>query len=262
MAAKLPEYVAYVSNKFGTKPKVLRSDNGTEYTGKDTQAVLKRAGIEFQTSVPYNLEQNGLAERKNRTLCESGRSMLFDANLPTKYWGEAVMTACYIQNRLPTTAVNKTPYELWNDAKPNLTHIRVLGSKAYAHIPAEKRRKWDSHSVEGVLVGYSETWKGYRILNPSTSRVTVCRTVVFDECFVTSQKFISVSGTVQLDTDTAGEHCTCSQQSSTQTSLNHSLQMIDDQLDVDVDTDVDVSSVIEQVPVQKESTDCERPARR
>jgi transposase InsO family protein len=88
-------------------PKVLRSDNGTEYTGQATQAILKRNGIVFQTTVPWNPEQNGVSERKNRTLCESARSMLFDAELSTKYWGEAVMTACYIQNRLLTKAAMK-----------------------------------------------------------------------------------------------------------------------------------------------------------
>lgn len=135
---------------------MLRSDNGTEYTGQATQAILKKEGIVFQTTVPYNPEQNGVAERKNRTLCESARSMLFDANLPTKFWGEAVVTACYLQNRLPTRATNKTSYELWNGVKPNLEHIRVFGSKAYAHIPKEKRTKWDAHTVEGILVGSRE----------------------------------------------------------------------------------------------------------
>jgi len=88
---------------------VLRNDNGTEYTGKDTQAVLKKAEIQFQTTVPYTPEQNGVAEQKNRTLCESARSMLFEANIPKKYWGEAIMTAG--QNSLPSKAVNKTPYD-------------------------------------------------------------------------------------------------------------------------------------------------------
>lgn len=98
--------------------------------------------------------------------------MLFDAGLATKYWGEVIMTACYVQNRVPTRATDKTPYELWNGEKPDLQHIRVFGSKAYAYVPKEKRTKWDSHSTEGVLVGYSETSTGYRILNPSTAKVT------------------------------------------------------------------------------------------
>jgi len=123
--AKLQEYIAYVSNKFGKMPKVLRSDNGTEYTGRNTQAILKKAGIEFQTTVPFSPQQNGIAEIKNRYLCESARSMLFDAGLATKYWGEAIMTACYVQNRLPTRATDKTPYEVWNGEKPDLQHISL-----------------------------------------------------------------------------------------------------------------------------------------
>jgi len=193
VSVKLQEYIAYVSNKFGRMPKALRSDNGTEYTGQNTQAVLKKAGIEFQTTIPYCPEQNGIAERKNRTLCESGRSMLFDARLGTKYWGEAIMTACYVQNRLPTRATDKTPYELWNREKPNLQHIKVFGSKAYAYVPKEKRTKWDSHSTEGVLVGYSETSNGYRILNPTTGKVTICRDVKFDEGTAVTDNFIVVS---------------------------------------------------------------------
>jgi len=90
---------------------IYTSLSGTEYTSKDTQAALKKAGIQFQTTVPYTPEQNGVAERKNRTLCESARSMLFDANLPKKYWGEAIMTAAYLHNRLPTKLPMKSGME-------------------------------------------------------------------------------------------------------------------------------------------------------
>ena len=131
VADKIEEYVAYVTNKFNKKPKILRSDNVGEYVGEKTQRILKKEGIEFQTTVPYSPQQNGVAERRNRSLCESARCMLFDANQPTKYWGEAVTTACYLQNRLPTKAVNVTPYELRNGKKPDLQHIRVFRSKAY-----------------------------------------------------------------------------------------------------------------------------------
>jgi len=183
VSAKLEEYINQVRNKFGRTLKALRCDNGTEYTCQSTQAILKKEGIEFQTVVPYNPEQNGVSDRKNHSLCESGRCMLFDANLPMTYWGEAVLTACYVQNRSPTkgTETHKTPYELWNGSKPDLSHLRVFGSKAYVHIPKEKRIKWDTHAEEGVLVSYSETSKGYRILQQGTNSVTISRSVVFDE---------------------------------------------------------------------------------
>lgn len=127
VSEKLQEYINYVRNKFGRTLKVLRLDNGTEYTSQSTQAIMKKEGIQFQTTVPYSPEQNAVAERKNRTLCESARNMLFDAGLPTKYWGEAISTACYIQNRLPTRAAEKTPFELWNGIKPDIGHVQVFG---------------------------------------------------------------------------------------------------------------------------------------
>ena len=245
---KLQEYIAYVSNKFGRKPKVLRSDNGSEYTGSETQAILKKSGIQFQTTVPYTPEQNGIAERKNRTLCESGRSMLFDSGLPTKYWGEAIMTACYVQNRLPTRAVDKTPYELWNDEKPDVKHIRVFGSKAYAHVPAEKRTKWDSHSFEGVLVGYSETSKGYRILNLNTGKVTISRTVVFDEGTVTTQKFIDVTGLVQSDSaKIKHEHEAAQQFENQKDSILNLQEVVKPDKHSNTEADSDESSVNEPV---------------
>ena len=245
VSEKLQEYIAAVHNKFGRKPKVLRSDNGTEYTGQATQAVLKKAGIEFQTTVPYSPEQNGIAERKNRTLCESGRSMLFDADLATKYWGEAIVTACYLQNRLPTRATDKTPYEMWNGEKPDLQHIRVFGSKAYAHVPKEKRTKWDSHSAEGVLVGYNETSNGYRILNPSTGKVTICRSVVFDENFASSQKFIVVSGIGIQKASSDDERHEC---------LKQDVTLKDKDVEIEVDSEESIT--------QTQVNDDEKPVRR
>jgi len=102
VSVKLQEFINHVRNKFGRTLKALCCDNKIEYTSQSTRTILKKEGIEFQTVVPYNPEQNGVSERKNRSLCESGPSMLFDANLPTTYWGEAILTACYVHNRLHT----------------------------------------------------------------------------------------------------------------------------------------------------------------
>ena len=101
---KCREFVAEVSNKFQRKPKILRSDNGGEYTGNELTSYMKQEGIQIQTTVPYSPSQNGVAERKNRTIIEMAKCMLLDAELPQQYWGEAVMTAVYLQNGLPTKA--------------------------------------------------------------------------------------------------------------------------------------------------------------
>lgn len=109
------------------------------------------------------------------------KCMLLDAGLSLQYWGEAVMTAVYLQNRLPTKATNKTPFELWNGEKPDLSHIRIFGCKAFAYVPKEKRTKFDDRATEAVLVGYSERSKGYRLLQTDTNKIIVSRSVTFVE---------------------------------------------------------------------------------
>jgi transposase InsO family protein len=178
---KFREFIAEVSNKFQRKVKTLRSDNGGEYTGNKLINYLKLEGIQLQTSVPYSPSQNGVAERKNRSIVEMAKCMLLDAGLPQQYWGEAVMTAVYLQNRLPTKSTEKTPFELWHDEKPDLSHIRIFGCKAFAFVPKEKRTKFDDHATETVLVGYSEQSKGYRLLQTATNRIIISRSVTFDE---------------------------------------------------------------------------------
>ena len=178
---KLKDYVTKVSNKFHRKPLVLRSDNGGEYTGFQVENTLRELGIEHQKTVPYTPEQNGVAERKNRSLTEMIRCMLTDSGLPEKYWGEAAQTATYLQNRLHSKATTKTPYELWHSRKPSIGHLKVFGSKAFAYIPGEKRSKLQNRAIEGVFVGYADNTKGYRIIDPKTDKVTISSSVTFIE---------------------------------------------------------------------------------
>ena len=107
--------------------------------------------------------------------------MLADAGLGKLYWGEAVMTAAYLQNRLPSRVVSKTPYELWTGRKPRFEHLRVFGCDAYVHVPDAKRSKLDEKSIKLTFVGYSEDHKGYRFLDRATNRVTLSRDARFIE---------------------------------------------------------------------------------
>lgn len=116
----------------------------------------------MQYTNPCCPEQNGVAESKNRYLVEMTRSLLLDAGLENSYW---VMTAIYLQNRLPTLSTGKTPYEFWFGTKPNLDHLRIFESKAYVFIPKGKRKKLDHKAQILIFVGYSEETKGYRFLN-------------------------------------------------------------------------------------------------
>ncbi|KYN16082.1 Copia protein [Trachymyrmex cornetzi] len=99
--------------------------------------------------------------------------MLLDAELDNRFWGEAVLTAAYLQNRMTSRSIDKTPIELFTGEKPDVGHIRVFGSKAYSLISKQRRRKWDDKAEEGVLVGYDGNTKGYRILDLKTSRIWI-----------------------------------------------------------------------------------------
>ena len=116
----LKNFVREMKVIFGGPPKVIRSDNGGEFQNASLERFYKTEGIRQQFTTPYTPQQNGVAERKNRSLVEMAKCMMRDANLPLKFWSEAVKTACYLQNRLPTRSVEKTPFELWRNEKPDL----------------------------------------------------------------------------------------------------------------------------------------------
>ncbi|KAG8482698.1 hypothetical protein CXB51_024274 [Gossypium anomalum] len=176
------KFKAVVETEIGCKIKTIRSDNGTEYTSAQFQALCKDAGIKHQLTNVYTPQQNGVSERKNRSLMVMARCLLFEKNLPKTMWAEAVNTAVYIQNRLPTKALaHKTPFEAWFGFKPSLAHIKVFGCLCYSQVPAVKRDKLSKRAVSGILTGYSLVKKGYKILNPLTNKIQVSRDVVFDE---------------------------------------------------------------------------------
>ena len=103
--------------------------------------------MHHERTVPKTPEQNGVAERLNRTLVEMTRSMLLDSKLPHNFWAEALATAAYIRNRCPTKAVDSmTPYKAWTSLKPTVNHFHVFGCGAFMHIPKDERHKIDSKS--------------------------------------------------------------------------------------------------------------------
>ena len=180
---KFKEFEAEATAACGEKISVLRSDNGGEYTSCEFQDFLKLKGIHHQLSVPYSPQQNGVAERMNRTIVESARCMIKHAGLPNSYWAEAIATAVYIRNRVTTSALKMktTPYERWYERKPDLKHLRVFGCIAYAHIPDEKRQKLDKKAEKLRFVGYSLSSKGYRLYDEVSKQVVIRRDVVFNE---------------------------------------------------------------------------------
>ena len=175
-------FQAYVSNHYNAKLKIFRSDNGGEYTSNAFKQHLALHGILHQTSCPYTPQQNGVAERKNRHLMEVARSMMFQTNVPKRFWSDAVISACYLINRIPTRVLeDQSPFEVLNKVKPSLSHLRVFGSLCYVLIPGDMRNKLEPKSTKAMFVGYSTTQRGYKCFDPQTRRLLVSRDVKFIE---------------------------------------------------------------------------------
>ena len=171
-----------VERQTGKKLKILRSDNGREYVCAEMKKFMRVKGIKHQLTVQYTPEQNGIAERCNRTLCTKARSMLEDAKLERKFWAEAVNTAVHLKNVSPTKAVkDMTPEEAWKGNKVDIGYLRIFGCQAFMHIPDQQRKKWDARSRKLIHVGYCEESKGYRLIDPKDGKLYKARNVVFLE---------------------------------------------------------------------------------
>ncbi|KAK1594665.1 hypothetical protein QYE76_008237 [Lolium multiflorum] len=162
--------------------KAIRTDNGTEFKNYTMQEFVDDEGIKHEFSAPYTPQQNGVVERKNRTIIEMARTMLSEFNSPHNFWGEAISTAVHYSNRLFLRPLhNKTPYELLTGNKPNVMYIRVFGCKCLVKNNKGKLGKFETRTIEGVFVGYAENSHAYRYYNRSTGTIEVSCDVVFLE---------------------------------------------------------------------------------
>lgn len=186
---KFKEYKNYVERRTGKKLKTLKSDNGTEYTSKEFNKYLVDAGIKHEYSVEYTPQQNGTAERKNRTLVEMARCMLIQASLPPCYWAEAVNTANYVRNRCPSKSLcGETPFKMWNKRIPTVKHLRIFGQIVYS-LDKRSKSKFSPRSREQIFIGYCSDAKAYRLYDPETRKVSKSRDVVFTNKFGKNTSF-------------------------------------------------------------------------
>lgn len=176
----LIDFITQVQRQTGATVRRIRSDNGGEYTSAALADFYTANGIKPEFTVPYNPEMNGKAERLNLTLLEKARTMLIDANMPPSLWAEAIATANYLRNRSPTAGSTATPHERLHGTKPDLSHLRVFGCRAYAHVPAAHRTKLEPTAEPGHMIGYAANSAGYKIRLDNGSIITA-RNVVFDE---------------------------------------------------------------------------------
>ena len=157
--------------------KSLRSDNGSEYTSREYESLLRKHRIRHETSAPYSPHQNGTAERCWRTLFEMGRCLLIQANLAKHFWPYAVLAAAYIRNRCYNSNCEQTPYFMLTGRRPNLSNMRVFGSECYAY--KQDKSKLDPRCTKGIFLGYDKSSPAYLVYFPETGKVMKHRVVKF-----------------------------------------------------------------------------------
>ncbi|KAH9682681.1 hypothetical protein KPL71_027445 [Citrus sinensis] len=157
---RFKQWKALVETQSGRKIKRLRTDNGLEFCNKQFDDFCKLNGIARHKTVSYTPQQNGLAERMNRTLMDKVRCLLIHSKLPQTLWAETLMTACYLVNRSLSSALNfKTPVEMWSGRAANYSNLKIFGCPAYAHV---KQGKLEPRALKCVFLGYPEGFKGHQ----------------------------------------------------------------------------------------------------
>nr|GEZ53155.1 zinc finger, CCHC-type [Tanacetum cinerariifolium] len=176
------EYKKSIENELRTTLKMLRTDRGGEFTSNEFTQYCKENGIARQLTAPYSPQQNGVVERRNRTIMSTTRCMMKATNMPQNFWAEAVRHTIYILNSVCTKALeDSTPYEAIKLRKPNLENLRVFGCISYAKVPSQHLTKLDDRSSRMVYLGNEQGSKAYRLFNPTTQWICVSRDVKFKE---------------------------------------------------------------------------------
>lgn len=193
----LETFAQYAKTQFKGEIKVIRSDNALEFDDAFCKKFFQKCGIVHQTSCVRRPQQNARVERKHRHILEVARSLRFQAGLPLQYWGECVMAAVYIINRLPSPVLgNKTPYECLFNEPPDYSVMKIFGCLAFACNPTNSGDKFAPRGVPCVFMGYPTLQKGYRLLNLQSMQTFVSRDVLFHE-FIFPFQSQSVSSYMQ-----------------------------------------------------------------
>lgn len=177
----------------GRKTRRIRHDWGGEYRSRVLDDFNKAEGINAEYSAPYAPQQNGKAERANRTLKERVRAALLDAEGEPELWAEALAASVYVMNRSPKAGATMTPWEAFTGRRPNVSNLRVWGGRAWALNPPKDQRMLESRTAVGRFVGYTSRGNAYRVLLDGTDRVVERRDVLVEE-----------TAPVNLDTTLAG----------------------------------------------------------
>ena len=158
---------------------MFQSDDGGAYVSTDVKNYFEQRDIQHRTTVSYDPQSNGIAERFNRTITDVAESMRIRANLPEQFWSLFISHAVYLLNRRAHSALSgETPFEAWWGRKPDVRHLRVAGCGAWVLRPVAKRRAQDRHARRGIFTGDAPTQKAYRVWDVEKIRVVVSQHVL------------------------------------------------------------------------------------
>ncbi|WVZ81125.1 hypothetical protein U9M48_028541 [Paspalum notatum var. saurae] len=189
------DLVLRLRNESHKAMRAIRSDNGEEFRNSRFENFCRDLGLEHQFSSPYTPPQNGIVERKNRTLIEMARKMLDEHMTPRRFWAEAVNTACYITNRIFLRAfLGKTSYELRFRRQPSVKHLRAFGYRCFVLKKAGHLDKFESHCLDGIFLGYASSSRAFRVWILEAKQVVETCEVSFDETMPCTTPAFELSG--------------------------------------------------------------------
>ncbi|KAJ7005746.1 hypothetical protein NC653_005156 [Populus alba x Populus x berolinensis] len=175
------DFHARVERETGRKLKCIRADNGGEYRGP-FEKYCREHGIKLEKIVPKTPQQNGVAERMNRTIVERIRCVLSHAKLPKSFWGEAMKSTVAMINLSPSIPLDfDVPDRVWKGKDVSYAHLRVFGCRAFVHVPRDERSKLDSKTRQCIFLGSEDDEFGYRLWDPKEKKIVRSRDVIFFE---------------------------------------------------------------------------------
>ncbi|RVX00255.1 Retrovirus-related Pol polyprotein from transposon RE1 [Vitis vinifera] len=192
------KFYTEIQTQFNISIRVLRSDNAREYFSAQFTSFMSHHGILHQSSCAHTPQQNGVAERKNRHLVETARTLLLHSHVPFRFWGDAVLTACYLINRMPSSVLHdQIPHSLLFPDQPlYFLPPRVFGCTCFVHILTPGQDKLSAKAMKCLFLGYSRLQKGYRCYSLETHRYFISADVTFFEdspFFSTTSESLPVS---------------------------------------------------------------------
>ena len=178
----LYQFVNFIKTQFQANIMTIRSDNAKEFCEGDILQLYTKYGITHQKSCVNTPQQNGTVERKHRHLLETARALYFQSKVPIQYWGECLLCATHLINRMPMKTISfQTPYEKLHSSKPSMEHLRIFGCLCYCSTNKSHRTKFDQRAIPCVFLGYPVDQKAYKVLTLNTNKILITRDLVFHE---------------------------------------------------------------------------------